>query len=43
MIRSSVIWLAIVVAAILMASPFLMLAGCQGYQPPGEGIWVTVK
>jgi predicted small secreted protein len=30
------IWIAL---AIALATPFLVLASCQTYQPPGEDIW----
>lgn len=30
------IWIAL---AIALATPFLILASCQAYQPPGENLW----
>jgi predicted small secreted protein len=33
------IWLGL---AIAVATPFLILAGCQTYQPMGEDLWLAV-
>lgn len=39
MTRPTLIWLAIVIAAMLMASSIMLVSCGTRYQPPGNDVW----
>ena len=40
--RSTIIWLSVVLAAVLMASSIMLVSCGTRYQPPGENLWLAI-
>lgn len=41
-LRTALIWLALVIAAICLAGPFLVLAGCA-QRPTSKDLWLAIQ